>query len=317
MIDILLATYNGEKYIAEQLDSIINQTYKKWHLYIKDDCSTDNTLDIVKKYQDDYPTKITVISSGTRSGSAKNNFFSMLGISKSPYVMFCDQDDIWLPDKIKITHRRMLMIEKKYGNSIPILVHTDMCVVDDNLRVIHNSKIAYDGINRKIKYQNFRNTLFENTVSGCNMEVNRALLENVKVENINDVKDVYMHDWWMALYAKAFGKISCVNKPTMLYRLHGDNTCGIVPKMTPITLVKRLFLAKYRQEGKDSMQELNRMYRTFYLMNESKLEKGLKDDLRRFIDSFESNKLIKWYTVLKCRFKSLRPRTYIFYLVFC
>ena len=122
MIDILMATYNGEKYLAEQIESIINQSYTNWHLYIQDDCSTDRTLTVAFSYQKKFPEKITVIKNTKNSGSAKDNFFSMLSLSTSEYIMFSDQDDIWLPDKIKITHNRMLRLEKKYGKKFGMMV---------------------------------------------------------------------------------------------------------------------------------------------------------------------------------------------------
>ncbi|MDD4782006.1 MAG: glycosyltransferase, partial [Tissierellia bacterium] len=129
MIDILLASYNGEKYIGEQIESILNQTYQDWFLYIKDDCSIDNTLDIALEYERKYIDKIKVIKSDIPSGSAKNNFFSMLPYSQNDYIMTCDQDDIWLPNKIELTFNKMKDVEKENSN-IPILIHTDLKVVD-------------------------------------------------------------------------------------------------------------------------------------------------------------------------------------------
>ncbi len=314
MIDILMASYNGEKYIAEQIKSIINQTYKNWHLYIKDDCSTDNTIEIIKNYIEKYHNKITLVESDKGTGSAKNNFFSMLYLSKSQYTMFCDQDDIWLPDKIEVTHRRMLQMERKYGKQMPLLIHTDMSVVDEELNILHDSKYEYDGIKSKIRYQNFRNTIFENTVSGCNMEVNRALLKCV---DESDAKDAYMHDWWMALCAKAFGKISYIDRPTMLYRQHDMNTCGVMPRVTPISILKRFLIKKNRIQGLDSIKELNIMYESFYKKFRHKMKEEDRIDISKFVKSFKSNKIKKIHIVLLTRFRSLRLKTFAFYLFFC
>ena len=93
MIDILMATYNGEAFLEEQLNSIINQSYPKWHLLVRDDCSTDGTEAILHRYSEMYPEKISVIINKERTGSAKANFFKLLHDAKSKYIMFCDQDD--------------------------------------------------------------------------------------------------------------------------------------------------------------------------------------------------------------------------------
>lgn len=219
MIDILLASYNGEKYIAEQIESIINQTYKDWFLYIKDDCSTDNTVHIILDYEKKYKDKIKVILSAEPSGSAKNNFFSMIKYVKNEYVMTCDQDDIWLPDKIEITYNEMKKAEKK-NKDVPILVHTDLKVVDENLKVIANSLLKLlnlDGHRDKLNY-----LLVQNIVTGCTVMVNRCLLSYIK----KVPRYAVMHDWWMALIAASLGKIIFVEIPTILYRQHENNEVG-------------------------------------------------------------------------------------------
>ncbi len=219
MIDILLAAYNGEKYISEQIESIINQTYTDWILYIKDDCSTDRTVDIVREYEKKYSGKIKLVLSEQSSGSAKNNFFSMLKYSKHAYVMTCDQDDIWLPDKIELTYNKMKETEKE-NKEIPILVHTDLKVVDENLNIISESLFALQNMNSN--RDKINNILVQNIVTGCTVMVNRNLLSYI----IEIPKNAIMHDWWMALVASSLGKIAFVNSSTMLYRQHGKNSVG-------------------------------------------------------------------------------------------
>ena len=98
-VEILMATYNGEKYIGEQIESILSQSYTNWIIRISDDCSKDKTAEIIKKYAEEYPEKIEIIENKSPSGSAKNNFFRLLGISTGEYIMCCDQDDIWKENK--------------------------------------------------------------------------------------------------------------------------------------------------------------------------------------------------------------------------
>lgn len=219
MVDILLASYNGEKYIAEQIESIINQTFEDWFLYIKDDCSSDGTLDIVNEYETKYKDKIKVIKSDKPSGSAKNNFFSLLQYSKSDYVMTCDQDDIWLPEKIELAYKKMMETENEYEN-IPILIHSDLKVVDENLNIISNSLFKLQNLDST--RDKINNLLVQNIVTGCTVMVNRKLLSYTT----NIPEKAVMHDWWMALIASCLGKIVFIETPTILYRQHDLNSVG-------------------------------------------------------------------------------------------
>ena len=122
-VAILMATYNGEKYLSEQIESIINQTFTDWVLYIHDDGSTDGTLEIIKKYVKIYPKKIILIQ-GERTGGAKFNFFSLMDKVTAEYIMFSDQDDWWLPDKINKTLEKCIKIENGQKDT-PVVVFTD------------------------------------------------------------------------------------------------------------------------------------------------------------------------------------------------
>lgn len=233
MIDILLASYNGEKHIAEQIESILNQSCREWFLYIKDDCSTDNTINIIKKYEKKYKDKIKVILTDKPSGSAKNNFFSMLQYSKNDYIMTCDQDDVWLPEKIEITYSKMKEAENIYSN-IPILVHTDLKVADGNLSVISESLLKMQNLDSKRDKLN--NLLVQNIVTGCTVMVNRNLLNYIKATPQHAI----MHDWWMALIASALGKIEFIDEPTVLYRQHSENDVGAKQVKSADYIMKRL-----------------------------------------------------------------------------
>ncbi len=223
-IGILMATYNGEKFIAEQLDSILNQTYQNWLLLIHDDGSNDNTVNIIKHYQKLYPEKIIFIDDKVKCGGAKENFAHLIRIAKEEfnfnYVMFSDQDDVWLPEKIEITLDKMLELEKKYGKNKPILVHTDLKVVDRNLKMIAESFWEYQKIDPLNNSLNC--LLLENTVTGCTMMVNRVLLNKIKFD-----KNAIIHDWWIALICRLNdGIIFPIKQQTILYRQHGKNDTG-------------------------------------------------------------------------------------------
>ncbi len=219
MIDILLAAYNGERYIGEQIESILGQTYQDWFLYIKDDCSTDGTLNIALKYEKKYSEKIRVIRAQKPSGSARNNFFSMIGLAGSSYIMTCDQDDVWLPDKIETTYRAMKEAESK-DSHVPVLVHTDLKVTDDDLNIISPSLFKMQDLD--CRRDRLNNLLTQNIVTGCTVMINRSLAEYIK----QVPRQAVMHDWWMALIASALGKIVFIDKSTVLYRQHKGNQVG-------------------------------------------------------------------------------------------
>ena len=220
MLDILMATYNGEGYIAEQLDSIINQSEKSWRLLVRDDCSSDSTVQILQKYQKKYPDKIILIPSTEPSGSAMNNFFILLDYAQGELIMFSDQDDVWKQDKIALTLEKIQEMEMKYGKDMPLLVHTDLCVVDEDLKTINPSIFAMQGMD--YRHDKLNNLLATNIVTGCTMMFNQSLLKLLQVKP----KVAVMHDMWIALVAATFGKIGFVNKATMLYRQHGLNANG-------------------------------------------------------------------------------------------
>lgn len=220
MITILMAVYNGEKYLSDQIESILAQTAKEWKLVLQDDCSTDATAEIAKLYEKKYPDKISFSQRITPSGSAKDNFFSMIKYADTEYLMTCDQDDIWLPQKIEITLEKITEIEKRAGVNTPVLVHTDLRVVDSQLKNLSNSLFKYQNFNKNNDKLN--NLIVQNIVTGCTMMVNRALITKLQKEP----EYAIMHDWWFALIAAAFGCIDFIDEPTVLYRQHSNNEVG-------------------------------------------------------------------------------------------
>lgn len=223
MIAILLSTYNGEKYISAQLDSIINQTYQDFQIYIRDDGSTDNTEEIISQYHSLYPDKIVVIEDLIKHRGANHSFLFLLQTIESDYYMFCDQDDIWLPEKIQLSIDALKNVEAEKAG-IPILIHTDMKVVDCNLSTISTSLYKSMRIHPKIIDNSF------NFMGVCSCGPGCSMLFNAKAKELSlrydDLNDVPMHDWWIAINTVKKGKIVFLPTPTMLYRQHQTNTVG-------------------------------------------------------------------------------------------
>lgn len=228
MIDILMACYNNEKYVAEQIESILQQTNKDWRLTIQDDCSTDGTYAVLKKYQELYQDKIILKRNLQNSGGAKNNFFSMMLYAKESYVMFSDGDDFWLPEKIQKTFDKMKTAEIKYGADTPVLVHTDLKIADKDLNIV--AKSMFDRQKIDPDRDGLNQLLVQNIVTGCTCMMNQNLMtiiiNSIVGKSQEEKAPIMMHDWWIALAAATFGRIECLKETTMLYRQHGNNSVG-------------------------------------------------------------------------------------------
>lgn len=217
MVDILLATYNGEAYLRAQIDSLFAQTEQDFQILARDDGSSDATPDILEKYARSAPERFRVIRDGEPTGSAKGNFFRLLKHSRADYVMFCDQDDIWLPDKVMLTLFTMKGAQSDLGNG-PMLAHSDLTVVDDAGSVIHPSLFAMQKLGAERLY--FNQLLPQNNITGCTVMINRALADIVRESD-----GALMHDWWLGLAASAFGHI-IVAPNRIHYRQHRANEVG-------------------------------------------------------------------------------------------
>lgn len=219
LVDILVATYNGERFLKEQLTSLLQQDHPHIHIYIRDDSSTDHTKELINQYVVSFPDKITVIPNHTNLG-IKGNFSELLENSNANYVMFSDQDDIWMTNKVRISLEKMKQLEKKFPLGTPLLIHSDLKVVNADLSVKYESFWHYAGLNPKAKKLN--QLLVQNNVTGCTMLLNRSLANLC----LPIPKETLMHDWWITLVASAFGQIDYVNEATILYRQHATNDTG-------------------------------------------------------------------------------------------
>lgn len=283
-VAICLATYNGERYLSEQLDSILAQTYQNFHLFIRDDHSKDGTVSILEKYSENHPDKITVINDPNLSGgSSQKNFASILNWVKKQfnfeYFMFSDQDDFWLPNKIQISLEKIRKIEKNFDG--PVLIHTDLRVVDKDLKTLGESFFAYRALDPS--KHDLRHLLIQNNITGCTM------LWNKKLNDIVDISsdEVAMHDWWMALVACCFGKIDYVNEPTILYRQHGDNVVGATNVNSIGFIIKRLTGSAHVKETLHLAVDQAKSFSSVYF---EKLSSNDAEMITKFSKLYEVNK---------------------------
>ncbi len=236
MVSILMATFNGEAYVAEQIESLLAQTIVADAIYICDDGSTDGTFSILEQYARQYPARIFLTKTNENMGAAIN-FMHMMIEHKDAYIMLCDQDDIWLKDKTERTLARMREMEREYGETAPLLVHTDLCVVNEQ-----NEEIAasfWRAMNADCKKTALHQLLIQNCLTGCTAMYNRAL-----AELIDEIPaGMVMHDWWLVLVAGAFGHIGHVQAATIRYRQHRHNVIGAKDVRTLAYKLNRLLHA--------------------------------------------------------------------------
>ena len=235
-IAILMATYNGERYLAEQLDSLLAQTCQDWHLYVHDDGSQDGTIAILNSFASAHPGKMTILDYPPTGGPCKN-FMSMLERVEAPYYMFCDQDDVWLPRKIELSIVELRQIEQENPEK-GIVVYTDLQIVDETLSPLFSSMWEYAGI-----YPQYIRTFNDSgghtaIATGCTMMFNwqaKATVGGFPADK------ALMHDSWMCLCVlKCGGILKGIKEVTVLYRQHGNNTLGAGTKAADIGLRYRL-----------------------------------------------------------------------------
>jgi glycosyltransferase involved in cell wall biosynthesis len=239
-VAILLAVYNGERYLSDLLHSLMEQTYTDFKVYIRDNCSSDGTLELLEEWKQRHPHKIELFVADSNKGCI-SNFSALMNCTLAPYVMFCDHDDVWLPNKIALTLAKMDKLESIHGPSYPIAVHTDLSVVDAELNVVAPSMWKAARLNTSDNCYAFSRLLVQNQLTGCTLMMNRALVDLAKPIPPQCV----MHDWWVALVASCFGTIGAVRQPTILYRQHGSNESG-AKSYTLFSYLKRLRRARIK-----------------------------------------------------------------------
>ena len=220
-VDILLATYNGQSFLEEQIESIFRQSYPNWRILARDDGSKDQTVKLLRQYADREPDRFQLLDDDIGNLGLVGNFSRLAEQSDADYIAFCDQDDVWLEDKLSISMERMLALEAEHGAGVPILAHTDLVTVDGALQTIDGSYWHYQGLSPCFT-ADFRRLLVRNVVTGCAMVVNRSLADRA----MPIPAEAKVHDWWIALVASAFGAIGSIEKPALLYRQHGGNQIG-------------------------------------------------------------------------------------------
>ena len=225
---VILCTYNGEKYLEKQIKSIMEQDREDFCLLYSDDGSTDSTKAILQSLQEKYGRRMRAFPRPMHSGSPAKHFLSILSaLAKGEvetenleYIFLADQDDEWFPDKLSKTISVIKEEERKFGESLPILCHTDCSLVNSRGELLAKSYRRYQKL-PGASYR-FSRLLLQNHVTGASVGINKALLQFCK----EIPEQVKMHDHWLALLANCFGEIQYLPYATYAYRQHGENVLG-------------------------------------------------------------------------------------------
>ncbi|WP_326923815.1 glycosyltransferase [Acidithiobacillus thiooxidans] len=238
MVAVLMAVYNGAHYLESQIASILAQSHSQLRLYVRDDGSTDGSIEILQSMAEKAPERIILVQDEEKHLGVIGNFHHLLRMADQfvaePYLMLADQDDVWFADKVEITLQEMRQAERWAGKETPVLVHTDLCVTNANLQILDSSFWHYQNLGPG--HDDLCQLFMQNMVTGCTVMMNRALLKKA----LPLPEGILMHDWWLGLVASAFGVIRFVPQATMFYRQHGKNDTGA--KKFGLTYVLQVFL---------------------------------------------------------------------------
>jgi glycosyltransferase involved in cell wall biosynthesis len=267
LVSIAMTTYNGEKYLSQQIESILNQSFNDFELIICDDNSNDKTLTIIEDFQKKY-TFIKLYKNKKRLGVVKN-FEQAIKLAKCKYIALADQDDIWHNQKLE----KLLNAASSYEKKTPLMVHSDLTMVDSSLNELHKSFFRFRGINLKNKKE-LNKIISHNGVMGCTILFNQALKEKM----LPFPKDLDVHDYWIALVNEVFGTRLTIYDTLVKYRIHNTNTSNNQQKI----LKKRNFLSSIINNDKLPFINLKRDI----ILKEFLSRYDIDEDETKIIDTF-------------------------------
>lgn len=279
MIYILLSTYNGELYLKELLDSLLNQDFSDFKILIRDDGSQDGTRKILEDYEKKYSEKIKVFFE--ENIGVVNSFFALLKCvpDNYEYIAFCDQDDVWQANKIS----RAVFCLQKCNETGPKMYCSRLNVVDSSLNHLWFSKTPR-------KKLSFSNAVIESAVTGCTIMLNKSGV-NLILDNLPDPSKVFMHDWWIYLVISAFGKIIYDENALILYRQHLNNVMGT--KRGFFLLLKRV---KNFLQHKNAVKK-NLQLQEFFNLFGSRLSSDKKIFLQNYLKGNKLTFFERWKIV--------------------
>ena len=288
-IDILMAVKNGERFIAEQIDSILAQTFQDFRLIIRDNGSSDSTPAIIADYVQKYPDKIQAVHDDVDcTRSFTRNFMQLLTYAEADYVMFTDADDYWLPYKIQVSLWHIKDAERRNPGK-PIYIFSGLNVVDEDLQ---SMDVVLEVNPQKAEYQKVTNLLLSNIVSGCTSILNKALYSKCKgyIERMP-----FAHDSFLGALAAACGVVEHIPAAMILYRQHKHNASGYMGVGGGHGYFVNWLIKIWRlKRSADVIRKCNTLLDNYSdVIPPEKL-----DELKNFKAQAERNKIVKFFMLL-------------------
>lgn len=289
LVAILVATYNGETYLKEQLDSLLRQSYQNIKIYISDDNSCDATLEIVKLYQTRYTDKIFYSRNTNNLGFIKN-FENLLLECREDYIALSDQDDIWHPDKLLKQMQAMQKIEELYKNR-PLLVHSDLEIIDESSSKISSSYFKLRGYKLK-EQKDLGHIVGPSGIMGNTILMNQELKKCV----LPFPKELDVHDYWIGLKCELFGKRKTLFEPLVSYRIHQTNASNSQKKVYKEKSFLNIFNRDKMLPNLETKRKL--FFQELILAVENKEDLRVLNAYNKYLN-FEGSRLGLYFDLLK------------------
>ncbi|MBT2763299.1 glycosyltransferase family 2 protein [Paenibacillus sp. ISL-20] len=299
-VQVLLSSYNGEDYISDQLQSILKQSYPHISVLVRDDGSTDQTQALLKEYTIAHSDRIKVITG--RNIGVVSSFFELVQQSDphADYYCFCDQDDVWLEQKIE----RAVSMLSSQAYHIPAMVFTSTELTDKDLNSLGTWPKA------PLKEPSFYNALVQNIAVGATITINRAARNKFIEGNQTDPNKIIMHDWWFYLLVSGFGNVMYDKNPSILYRQHENNVVGGSNSL--FNKLKQKYRSYIKYKGKHLLiKQASEFYRVYgHLMDNEKREQlelfiALRERVREKIYFLSRSKLYRQSIIEQLLFRFL------------
>jgi len=288
---VVLATYNGELFIREQLDSILQQSFTDFQIIIGDDASTDSTFSILKEYEERYSDIICVFQNKHRLGVV-SNFEKLIERADTPYISLSDQDDIWYKDKLL---NAVTKLENLHDERTPLLFHSDLCVVNDERIKLYDSFFKMRGYSFP-KERSIDIMLGRCGVMGNTIVFNQALKEKI----LPFPKSLAIHDYWIALVNELLGKRVTYDNPLVEYRIHDSNTSNSLRDIKNSKILTKIVNKKITLPYHNIQREIliEELLKRFNLVEKDRV---IVNDFKEYL-LFKKSKVYLIYLTFKYRF---------------
>lgn len=278
-VEIILATYNGEAYIAEFLKSLHQQTFRDFRILVRDDCSTDNTVEIIEKFSD--TLKISIITDQKGNLGFYENFSEILSYAKAEYLLLADQDDIWDQNKL-------LTYLEVFQKTECLAIFSKFKLIDQNGKLIGDEMLqGFDPVNTHNAYY------WGNNATGCTMALRRTLLNDVRLDNA-----AHYHDWKIALTAARSNGLYFLQNPLTHYRVHQLQSSGFNNRKHPLSNMNQT-LKNFKRGGYEQVKNLNSIVNdALYFEDQNEIMRSLELHMLMSSNKFEVKMLFLTLRIL-------------------